>query len=678
MDDETQRRLEQRATRGAERGAAQVLEAARARADRPAPRRTGAIGAGAIALALATLAGVITLTRGDDTTSVATPATTTTVPVDPVPVIAQSEASLVLFDDCASVLAELKADALDRVGPYGLPGRYGPFGFFSTQEAGAFLAQSRFNQSGGPAAIGSDVASETNNQEAGVDEPDLVETDGRRLFDVHGGVLRVVDAARARVVATLPLGLVNVHGAVLVDDVLVVFANEPLSDYRAGEAKVVLVDVTGAPMIGERMTVDGSIVDVRAVAGRVHLVTASVPTIAFTYPTGGDEGAEEAATEANRERIRSSSLADWLPSVTVTAPDGTVRRDHEQLTDCRAIRRPKAFAGFDQTSLVTLDLDDLAASDSTSVQAASLLVYGSAENLYTATTSVDDLELDTPRAVERPVSASPHTDIHRFSLEGAPTYAGSGRVVGYVRDQFGLSEHDGHLRAASTSYDGSTRSLVTVLRVADGELVQTGVVDGLGLNEDIQGVRFVGDVGYVVTFRRTDPLHVIDLSDPMAPRLAGVLQVPGYSAYLHPVGDGLLLGVGHDGTEDGRLTGAAVSLIDVHDPIAPVRADLEAFGPLTSPVTEPDHHAFLWWPATATAYVPVGTLGIGGSVQVVRLAEGTITRVGAVSPTGAPDPVDVVFDRVVIIGDRLLSVSRSGVQVSDLGTLAPIAWVSFR
>jgi len=667
--------LEQRATRGEERGAAHVLGAARAHAERPSPHRSGAIGVGAIALALATIAGAVTLSRGDDATSIAAPDTTTTVPVDPVPVIAQSEASLVLFNSCANVLAELKADALDRVGPYGLPGRYGPFGFLSTQEQGAFISD-RFSQSGGLKEIGSDDASETNNQEEGVDEPDLVETDGRRLFDVHGGVLRVVDAAHARVVATLPLGLVNVHGAVLVDDVLVVFANEPLSDYRAGETKVVLVDVAGAPVIGERMTVDGSIVDVRAVAGRVHLVTASVPTIAFTYPTGVDEGAEEAATEANRERIRSSSLADWLPSVTVTAPDGTVVRDHEQLTGCTSIRRPKAFAGFDQTSLVTLDLDDLSASDSTSVQAASLLVYGSADNLYT-TTSVDDLEPDTPRAVDGSVNASPHTDIHRFSLDGTPSYAGSGRVAGYVRDQFGLSEHEGHLRAASTTRDGSTRSRVTVLRLAQGELVQTGVVDGLGVNEDIQGVRFVGDVGYVVTFRRTDPLHVIDLSDPATPRLAGVLHVPGYSAYLHPVGDGLLLGVGHDGTEDGRLTGAAVSLIDVHDPIAPVRADLEAFGPLTSPVTEPDHHAFLWWPTTATAYVPVGTLGIGGSVQVVRLAEGTLTRVGAVSPAGAPDPVDVVFDRVVIIGDRLLSVSRSGVQVSDLATLAPIAWVPF-
>ena len=676
MDDETERRLEQRARRGDARGAADVLGAARARADRPSPHRSGLIGVGAIALALATIAGAVTLSRGDDTASVAAPdTTTTTTPGDVVPIIAQSEASLVLFDSCASVLAELKADALERVGPYGVSGGYGPFGYNRESEQGTFISD-RFSLSGGPQAIGADVASETNNQEAGVDEPDLVETDGRRLFDVHGGVLRVVDAARARVVATLPLGLVNVHGAVLVDDVLVVFANERLSDSRS-EAKVVLVDVSGTPTAGERLTVDGSIVDARVVGGRVHLVTVSAPSLGFTYPDWAGDGTEETATEANRERIRGSSLADWLPSVTVTSPDGTVVADQEQLTDCDQIRRPKTFAGFDQTSLVTLDLDDLAASASTSVQASSLLVYGSTDSLYTATTSVDDLELDTPGVFGPKPITPPHTDIHRFSLDGTPTYAGSGRVQGYVRGQFGLSEYDGHLRVASSSYEGSTRSLVTVLRVDDGELVQTGVVDGLGVNEDIQGVRFVGDVGYVVTFRRTDPLHVIDLSDPTAPRLAGVLHVPGYSAYLHPVADGLLLGVGHDGTEDGRLTGAAVSLIDVQDPSVPVRLDLEAFGPITSPVTESDHHAFLWWSETATAYVPVGTLGIGGSVQVVRLADGALTRVGAVSPTGAPNPVEVVFDRVVIIGDRLLSVSRSGVQVSDLATLAPIAWVPF-
>jgi len=406
---------------------------------------------------------------------------------------------------------------------------------------------------------------------------------------------------------------VNVDGAVLVGDVLVVFANEPLSSGRGGESKVVLVDVTSAPVIGERLTDDGFLVDARVVDGRVHVVTVSSPSIAFTYPTTGDKAAQEGATEANKERIRSSTLADWLPSRTVTAADGSIVEDGAQLTDCEEIRRPKTFAGFEQTTLLTLDLDDLDGSTSTAVQASSLLVYGSAGSLYTATASYDDL-YPTPGA-NRPTVVEPHTDLHRFALGTTPTYAGSGQVEGYVREQFGLSEHEGHLRVASSTstFGGAGQSRVTVLRVDEGELV----------------------------------------------------------------GDGLLLGVGLDGTDDGRLTGAAVSLFNVSDPNAPKRIDLEAFGSATAPKIETDHHAFTWWPDTATAYVPIGAFNAGSRVEVVQVQGGALTQVGEVVPAGEGAPAKAAFDRVVIAGDRLLSVSPEGVQVSDLASLAPIAWVPF-
>ena len=583
--------------------------------------------------------------------------------------IVQSSSSLVPFDDCVAVLNDLKAQALARVGPYGL-------GLGGT----VFLESGTFAQLGQRSFLVGLAKSATNTQEPGIDEPDLVETDGHRVFDVRGGTLRVVDAMTAKLTDTLALGLVNVDGAVLVGDVLVVFANEPLSNGRqAGDAKVVLVDVSARPVIGQRLTIDGNLVDVRVVDGRVHLVTVSAPSIAFTYPTEGGDQAVAAATEANKERIRSSTLGDWLPTRTVTGGGGRAEVDHAQLTACNQIRRPKTFAGFEQTSLVTLDLGDLAASPSTSVQAASLLVYGSADNLYTATTSYDDLNVTDGVTRGKIASGVPHTDIHRFSLGAVPAYAGSGRVDGYVRDQFGLSEYDGHLRVASTGFalGAGTSSRVTVLRLGAGELVQTGVLDGLGANENIEGVRFVGDLGYLVTFRRTDPLHVLDLRDPAAPRLAGELSVPGYSAYLHPVGDGLLLGVGYDGTTAGRLTGAAASLVDVRDPGAPRRVDLQTFGSASAPKAEADHHAFTWWAETGTAYIPVAVFAEGARVEVVRVKDGRLTTVGVIVPSGQGAPTSTEFDRVIVVGNRLLSVSPDGVQVSNAATLAPIAWVSF-
>ena len=109
-------------------------------------------------------------------------------------------------------------------------------------------------------------------------------------------------------------------------------------------------------------------------------------------------------------------------------------------------------------------------------------------------------------------------------------------------------------------------------------------------------MRFIGDVGYVVTFRQVDPLYTLDLSAPAAGR-EGELKILGYSAYLHPVGDDLLLGVGQDATDDGRLVGTQPSLFDVSDLRRPTRLHKASLG-LGWSEAESDHHAFLYWPRT--------------------------------------------------------------------------------
>src|SRR5205823_490956 len=115
-----------------------------------------------------------------------------------------------------------------------------------------------------------------------------------------------------------------------------------------------------------------------------------------------------------------------------------------------------------------------------------------------------------------------------------------------------MSENDGLLRVASTGVapwgepGPSSESYVTVLGERDGRLVVRGRLDGIGPGERIQGVRFVDDRGYVVTFRQTDPLFVVDLADPARPAARGELWMPGYSSYLHPIGGDLMIGVGQD------------------------------------------------------------------------------------------------------------------------------------
>jgi len=175
-----------------------------------------------------------------------------------------------------------------------------------------------------------------------------------------------------------------------------------------------------------------------------------------------------------------------------------------------------------------------------------------------------------------------------------------------------------------------------------------------------------------VTFRQTDPLYTVDLSDPRAPRVAGELQLLGYSAYLHPVGGGLLLGVGQDATDQGRLLGAQASLFDVGDPAAPRLLDRRALGENAWTAVESDHHAFSWWPATRLALLPVSGPGFTGAVGLTagRAALADAGRVAA--PAGAS------FTRSVVIGDRVLLVDpAAGVQAASLDGLAAQAWTPF-
>jgi uncharacterized secreted protein with C-terminal beta-propeller domain len=222
---------------------------------------------------------------------------------------------------------------------------------------------------------------------------------------------------------------------------------------------------------------------------------------------------------------------------------------------------------------------------------------------------------------------------------------------------------------------------VPALRAPDGRLAQVGQVGGLGRGQRIYGVRFVGAAGYVVTFRQTDPLFTLDLSAPAAPRAVGALEIPGYSAYLHPVGDGLLLGIGQEADAEGRTQGTQVSLFDVSDLAHPKRLQHLVFGHGSSDA-EFDHHAFLWWAPTATAVLPLQTYAAAGDPAKdfigaigLRMDAGTLAEIGRVAHGEGPEHAPIA--RSLVIGDRLYTLSYLGLEASRLDTLAPVAFVPF-
>ena len=186
-------------------------------------------------------------------------------------------------------------------------------------------------------------------------------------------------------------------------------------------------------------------------------------------------------------------------------------------------------------------------------------------------------------------------------------------------------------------------------------------------------MRFVGDVGYVVTFRQIDPLYTIDLSEPERPRVLGELKIPGYSAYLHPIGEDLLLG-----DRPGRDRGgpparhADLGLRRLRSRAARLGCTRRTLGPGWSEA-ESDHHAFLFWPQTGLVVVPFEQRAVGFRVGRAR----GIVAVGRIEHERGKLRFAPGVRRSLVVRNTVLTVSDAGVKSSSLATLAELGWAAF-
>ncbi len=176
-------------------------------------------------------------------------------------------------------------------------------------------------------------------------------------------------------------------------------------------------------------------------------------------------------------------------------------------------------------------------------------------------------------------TGSTTTTISKYNIDRQKvTYAVSGHVKGTILNQFSMDEYKGKFRIATTDYATNTSAVY----ILNSQLKVIGRLENLAPGERIYSVRFTGEKGYVVTFKQVDPLFVIDLSIPAAPKVLGELKIPGFSQYLHPIGDELVVGIGRSTSDiitrdekgNERVTGVIaagikLSLFDVKDPRAP-------------------------------------------------------------------------------------------------------------
>ena len=440
--------------------------------------------------------------------------------------------------------------------------------------------------------------STTNIQEEGVDEGDVVKNDADYLY--------ILNADQG------PQGRLRIIRAVPVDDMEIVstvtLPGTPSSLYLRGDTLVALgrssgdtivtvLDVTdrGVPIIVATVELEGGLMTSRLIGSSLHLVVQANPTL----PSTDDEAA-----------ILNANYDDLVPALSVT--DAKQRTTTRTLVEWQSFYRPFNPDGYHITAVVTLNVDHPSEPvRSVGVMGDAGTIYASLEALYVTDGTYDNL--GNMREI---------TDIYKFALnDDGATLVGVGSIPGRLLNRFSLGEHRGYLRAATTTDHvrrggGDAANHVYVVAEEDGRLNIVGRIENIAPGEQLHSARFIGDRGFLVTFKKVDPLFTLDLSDPRAPVVKGELKVPGYSDYIHLLGQDHLLTIGKDAVDMGAYAlyqGVQLSVFDVGDFSNPRQVDAEIVGDRgteSEALTEP--HAFNYFEPARMLAVPMRILDDAG------------------------------------------------------------------
>ncbi len=273
-----------------------------------------------------------------------------------------------------------------------------------------------------------------------------------------------------------------------------------------------------------------------------------------------------------------------------------------------------------------------------------------------------------------------NTVINSFSLDGTSiAFKATGKLKGRIINQYSLDQYGGNLRVATTCFNNSTGKNVSSLYVLDKNLDIIGTLEDIANNEQIKSVRYMGKEAYVVTFRNTDPLFAIDLSDPKKPAVKGELKIPGYSAYLHPIGDNLLLGIGYEGdSQNADFNSVKVSLFDISDPTSLKELDKLVTLKASTPVVN-NPKAFLYKAEDGIVGMPVNSYDEKGEewlYYIIEVKDNKLTLKHKLLHIGAYN-TGVNHFRGTYIGDEFFTVSDYLVRKFDFNTGEFIKQITF-
>ena len=570
--------------------------------------------------------------------------------------------------------------------------------------------------------------STTNVQVAGVDEPDIVKTDGTYLYVVANQtvyIIRAYPVFEATILSQIRITNVTISNIFIWGDRLVVFGDsggfygyalleDGVKDEIArpgmwwGGISQTVINVydlgeRASPTLIKEVRIDGGYFDARLIDEYVYVVATE-----YTYNIY--YAVDEKNYTLNIPQIRVDNVSENISA------DDIYYVDVPELSET-------------MTHVISLNLDTNDVVEKSFMLGSSQTMYVSKNNIFLASLHYPYYPVLFRGDESSSTSNQETTILHKISIDtGDIAYIAQGEVPGHILNQFSMDEHNGFFRIATTSgnnwMEGSQTS--NNIYILDDNLKQVSEIENIAPGESIYAARFLGDRAYLVTFVQVDPLFTIDLSDPYNPRILGELKIPGYSEYLHPYDETHIIGIGKevDPTIDEdkvhtpgaiyytAILGLKIALFDVSDIENPVEQAKIVIGDrgTDSPALY-DHKAFLFDREKELLVIPVSLYEITQEVKDRYIeSEGTEALYGEFTFQGAyvyrlsledgfefqgrithqtseqmqhPDDYywywgtsNTDVTRTLYIGDVLYTISDSMVKMNDLADLSEIASIS--
>ena len=491
---------------------------------------------------------------------------------------------------------------------------------FETAIATDFAAAETFD-SGLKSAESGTSYSTTNIQVEGVDEPDIVKTDGRYIYTVSGNKVVIIEAYPAenmkeasKIEFNESMGVRNIF---INGDNLIVFLQEynyysypvlyakedklsiassaivrPIENKAKTIVNVYDISDRENPDLENTFSAKGDLIDARMIGNKIYMISSEyIYSDKIVLPTFEKNGVEKIipVTDIYYPGYVDSSYVftsimeinikngNFDSQVYLTGSTQTiyVSENNIYLTGIKYLPYEDYFSRMVEVYLKILPdneadkINEILSSDneiyikSDKIQK---IVYDYSNSLNGEEKSEFDEELlNKMQKFEQEIAKeNEKTIISKINIEDSIEYSGNGEVPGHILNQFSMDEYEGNFRIATTTGNWGDNTLNHLYILNEG-LEIIGKVEDLAQGERIYSTRFIGSKAYMVTFKQVDPLFVIDVSDPENPEVLGYLKVTGFSSYLHPYDENHIIGIGKEANEEGRVQGLKIALFDVSD-----------------------------------------------------------------------------------------------------------------